>query len=66
MEKTDRVADRNFYEETLASGIPLRATHVYHLEEPFTGLPEWAVNTVVCEAKSKTLKYKEAPINEPV
>ena len=32
--------------------------------EPFTGLPERAVNAVVCEAKSKILKYKEAQINE--
>ena len=57
-ETADRVAGRNFYEGNLASGIPLRVTHVYHiiLEEPFTGLPERAVNTVVCEAKSKTLK----------
>ena len=34
------------------------------LEKSFADLPEWDVNTVVCEAKLKILKYKEARINE--
>ena len=67
VEKTGCVAGRNFYGETLASCIPLRVTHVYHIKGPvhrFTG--ERAVNTVIRKVEPKTLKYKEARINGPI